>query len=284
MLGLARYAMKSPLHVSILAAIFALVPLLYIVSAALVALTTLRHGLTTGTRVLIAALIGGLMAWWLSGIPLSLLVLAISALIAGLLGSTQSWSRTLLSASVFGVILAVLIQSIFEPQLSAFVSSIQDTLSTGNRDSLEWQVLEALKPWVGYLISVSALTEALLALMLGRYWQAALFNPGGFRSEMHSLRLNRQELIAFAVLIGLALVLKPQAILLLGLPLVFVGIATVHGIVAKLNMGGQWLGAFYFALVLLNQIILPLLVLLVCVDSLIDIRSRISNRKQSDNE
>ena len=68
-MGLARFAMKSQLNAGVLAAGFAALPLLYALSAALVALVTLRRGATEGTRVLLWSLAGGLVSLlhaWLS--------------------------------------------------------------------------------------------------------------------------------------------------------------------------------------------------------------------------
>jgi hypothetical protein len=276
--------MKSPLHTGILAALLAVVPLLYVLSAALVALTTLRHGLSAGTRVLIAALIGGVISWQLSGVPLSLLVLTLATLLAVVLRATQSWNRTLLVGSVLGVVFAFIAQALFQDQFNSIMASVQEILTGGNAETAEWQMIEALKPLVGFIILSSQVMEALLSLLLARYWQAGLFNPGGLKVEMHGLRFTWQEAAFLVVAIFVSIVAQPGAVMLFGIPFVVVGMALIHGIVAKLKLGGQWVVAMYIALILFNQIILPLLVLLVLADSIFDIRSRIPERSTSDNE
>lgn len=284
MLGLARFAMKSPKHLGILAALFAVVPMLYVFSAALVALTTLRHGFTAGTRVLLWAMIGAIVSWQLSGVPFSMLVLSMATILAFVLRSTQSWSRTLLVGALLGIGLAVVAQGLFQEQFDAIVESIQALISEGDESSANWLVMEMLRPSVGFVILSSQYFEALLALLLARYWQAGLYNPGGLKAEMHAMRFTWQEAIVWMVAISLAIMYQPFAIMLLGIALIFAGMALIHAIVAKLKLGGQWIVAAYIALILFNQIILPLLVLAVLVDSVIDIRSRIPERTQSDNE
>jgi hypothetical protein len=283
-LGLARFAMKSPLHTGILAALLAVVPLLYVFSAALVALATLRHGLTAGTRILVFAFIGGLVSWQLSGVPLSLVVLAMGAILAVVLRETQSWSRTLLVGSVLGVVLAFLAQALFQEQFSALIESVRSMMIIDEQGSAQWQVFESLKPVVGYMILGSQLMETLLALLLARYWQAGLYNPGGLKAEMHQLRFTAQEAVVLIVAVALALFLQPAAMMLFGIPFIFAGLAFMHGIVAKLKLGGQWLVALYIAMLPFNQIIVPLLVLIVLVDSFVDIRSRVAERPGSDDE
>lgn len=284
MLGLARFAMKSPVNTGILAALFAAVPMLYLFSAALVALTTLRHGLTAGTRILVVALIGGLVSWQMSGLPMSLVVLVLGALLAVVLRATQNWNQTLLLGAVLGLILAIIAQALFQTQFSAVIDSIQSVIATNGSNSPEWRLMEAIKPIAGYLVMSSQLAETIGALLLARYWQAGLYNPGGLKAEMHGLRFTVQEVVVLAVAVVLALLIQPAAIMLFGIPLIVVGLATVHGIVAKLKLGGQWLVALYIALIMFNQIIVPLLIVLVLVDTVFDIRSRITERSESDSE
>jgi hypothetical protein len=283
-LGLARFAMKSPLHTGILAALLAVVPLLYVFSAALVALATLRHGLTAGTRILVFALIGGLISWQLSGVPLSLVVLALGAVLAVVLRETQSWSRTLLIGTVLGVILAFLAQTLFQDQFSAIVEAVRSMMLVEDQASAQWQVFESFKPVVGYMILGSQLMETLLALLLARYWQAGLYNPGGLKAEMHVLRFTAREAVVLIVAVVLALFLQPAALMLFGIPFIFAGLAFMHGVVAKLKLGGQWLVALYIAMLPFNQIIVPLLVLIVLVDSFVDLRRRIAERPGLDDE
>jgi len=284
MLGLARYAMKSPLHTGVLAALFAATPLLYFVSAALVALTTLRHGITYGTRILLMAMAGGLVSWYLSGVPLSLLVLVLVTLLAELLKATQSWARTLILGSVIGLVLAFVVQKLFGTQFDSILDGIQQVFIVDGAETVEWQLLELTRDWIGYIIISTQLAEALFSLLLARYWQAGLYNPGGLASEMRVLRFTKQEVAFLVAAVLLSVLYLPGAVMLFGIPLIFAGMAITHGIVKKLGLGGQWLVALYIGSVLFIQFILPLLVLVVITDSIIDLKSRIPERTKSDNE
>lgn len=284
MLGLARYAMKSPMHTGTLAALFAVVPLLYVLSAALVALTMLRHGPSAGTRVLLLASVGGLVSWMLSGVPLSFSVLVLVALLANVLRVSQSWSRTLLVSAVLGFIFAIIAQMFFQDQFNQLMVDVLQMFTSEQVESAQWQSMEAIKPMISYLVTASQLLEALLSLLLARYWQAGLYNPGGLTAEMHSLRFTWQQASMLVGVVVLTLLYQPGAALLFGIPFVFAGMALMHGIVAKLKLGGQWLVALYIGLVVFKQIILPLLILLVLADSFFDIRSRIADQPDQNNE
>jgi hypothetical protein len=284
MMGLARFAMKSQLNAGVLAAGFAALPLLYAISAALVALVTLRRGPTDGTKVLIWSLIGGLVSWQWTGMVLPLLVLPVTALLAMVMRSVQNWSVLLTVAALMGVVLALIAQTLFNDRFEAVITQVQ--LGVAGADSTQpmWQMLESVKPNAAFLVMTVELIEALLCLLLARYWQSGLYNPGGFREELHGLRVSGRLLVALVVLAGLAYAVKPAAVLLLLLPLLFAGVALVHGVIAKTNMGGQWLIAFYVGGLLLNQFILPLLVLAAVVDGVLDIRARIAKAPDQNDE
>ena len=256
-MGLARFAMKSQLNAGVLAAGFAALPMLYALSAALVALVTLRRGATEGTRVLMWSLAGGLVSWQLTGMILPLLVLPVTALLAMVMRSVQSWSVLLTVAALLGIALALAAQGLLNDRFEAVITQVQQGVAGADTSQPMWQMLESVKPNAAFLVMTVELLEALLCLVPARYWQAGLYNPGGFRQEFHALRISGRLLIALVLLAGLAYVVKPAAMLLLLLPLLFAGVALVHGVIAKTNMGGQWLLAFYVGGLLLNQFILP---------------------------
>jgi uncharacterized protein YybS (DUF2232 family) len=60
-----------------------------------------------------------------------------------------------------------------------------------------------------------------------------------------------------------------------GLPLLLAALALVHGVVGRKGLSGQWLVAFYLALVFLGPSLMILLLILAFVDSWLDIRGRI---------
>lgn len=278
MLGLARFAMNSPVRTGVLAAVFAAIPMLYIFSAALVALTTLRYGLSQGTRILIAALVGGLLSWQMSGIPLPLLLLPFVAVLAAILRTAGRWSIALIAGAMIALVVAVILQAVAMPQLQSAVDLVQRALVGDASDPATSALFDSAKQSIGYLIMTSQLIEGLLLLVLARYWHAGLDNPGGLRSELHSLKFTKQEVLMLVVLTAVSWLVQPAAVMLFGIPLVFAGMALVHGSIAKANLGGQWLAMFYVGLLLLNQIIIPLLVFAAVVDAVVDFRSRLPSR------
>ncbi|MCB1822914.1 MAG: DUF2232 domain-containing protein, partial [Candidatus Competibacteraceae bacterium] len=144
----------------------------------------------------------------------------------------------------------------------------------------QWlELLKAWAPWLPGQVVSAVLMVVLLALLLGRWQQALLFNPGGFRPEFHELRLG-QPLAAFTLaLFGSTLLLgwPPLAngLLALGMPYTVQGIALVHAMVFKRRLSPAWLVLFYLLLIpFLSQLVMALGV----VDAWADFRNRIRSR------
>jgi hypothetical protein len=117
---------------------------------------------------------------------------------------------------------------------------------------------------------------AVLCLALARYWQAALYNPGGFGSEFRALRLPVGVTAALALgaaaLTALGLEYRSWAACLL-VPVTVVGFALVHARAAQRGSGRGWLTAFY-ALWLLFDAAKLLLVGFAVLDAWVDFRAR----------
>lgn len=284
MLGLARFAMISRVNAGVLVAGLAALPMLYALSAALVALVTLRRGTTEGTWALLFSLAGGLVAWQWSGLVVPLLVLPITAVLAMVMRQTQDWRTTLIIAAVLGLVLAFGMQLTLGDRFDPLISQLQVTVAGNDPSQRAWQMLEAVKPDAAYLVMAAELFEALLCLVLARYWQAGLYNPGGLRAEFHQLRINDRALWVLLAMLAVAYWVKPAAMLLLLLPLFFAGAALMHGVVAKAKLGGQWLVAFYLGTVLFNQFMLPLLVLAAIADGVFDFRALLAKPSGQDDE
>jgi hypothetical protein len=123
----------------------------------------------------------------------------------------------------------------------------------------------------------------LLGLLLGRWWQALLYNPGGFGEEFRGLRLHRGLGIAGLVLVGLVGFTKGPGLvadlLVVLFPLYLLqGLAVVHALHHWRKAHGAWLVALYLALIFF----LPhAAILLACIglsDIWVDIRGRLARR------
>jgi hypothetical protein len=294
MQGLATFVMRGRGQAILVATLCGLLSLLlppasYLAGAA-VALVTLRagwlNGLTVlaGTALAIGAL-GALLrlpplmlaALALPWVPVWLMaellrriraqgpVLAVSAGVAALavllayalLDSPQAWWRGLLEQAVVPVFQAQEIE-------------------------LPAEVLDRVAQVMSGVLAAATLLGASVSLFIGRWWQALLYNPGGFGAELRALRLDRR--LAWVTLGLLALLLAGDGIprqvaaeLLLIALVVYTlqGLAVAHALLGGRPGGRTGLIGLYVALFVLWPYPLLALGAVGLADAWVDVRARV---------
>ncbi|MCV6605318.1 MAG: hypothetical protein OIF34_08425, partial [Porticoccaceae bacterium] len=116
-----------------------------------------------------------------------------------------------------------------------------------------------------------------------RYGQAALYNPGGLKKELHRLRFS---LVQGVTLVGLILVSTLMGeqwqlwVHVLALPLLIAGIALVHWWIGKRKLGVQTLVLFYVGLIVVMPLFVPMLVVIAFTDSIVDLRRYLNGKPE----
>jgi len=274
MRGLAEYVMTGRRQAIIAVLLLGLLPLLNLLNPVMVGLVALRKGWQEGIVIFAWALLP-LGAWAMIGdvVPLIMLV-GISAL-ALLLRETESWEFTLLAAIAIGVCVEIYLR-VQPAVLDVLMAQVEIYLQNNNPQDL--QIADVRNAMVTVIGAVYMFLSIVL-LMLARWMQAALYNPGGFKQEFHRLRVEQKVglILIAAMLLASFGVLIPEAwVLYLVIPLLFSGIALVHAVVAIKNLSRMWLVTFYVLLML--PITVQMLVLFALIDSWYDFRTRLRGR------
>ena len=291
MRALASFIMRGRVQATLVVVGCAALPLLFWLSAAAGSLVFLRRGFKDASGVLAWALLPAL-AWWYFGEPRTLMVLLGTLGLAALLRAGHSWNRVLLSSIALGLVYGAVLGSVFREPIDTLaqeiakilpqmLDGIYQKLTVEERGRLEGLIAPVLTGLIAALLQA----VSVLALMLGRYWQAALYNPGGFGREFRAVRLPLAVALVLLVLILVGPNFGTELAMLTPLctiPLVFAGLAVMHGLVAQGRLAKFWLVGLYVTLLLFMQLIYPLLVVLAIVDSLIDFRGRGAS-KDADN-
>lgn len=285
MRALAEFIMRGRMQAIVVVAGSAALPMLFWLCAAAGSLVLLRRGLNDALGVLVWAVLPAL-AWWYFGDPRTLLVLLGTFGLALLLRSQNAWPRVMLCSVGLGLLYAVALGAVFGEPIAALATELQkvlpDMLSQAYQQlSIEERArLEALLiPVLTGLLAALLQIVTLLSLILGRYWQALLYNPGGFGLEYRALRFSPvlAMLLLAGMLFGPSLGVQMAMLApLCSVPLVFAGVALLHGLVSQGRMQRFWLVGLYVTLVLFMQVIYPLLAVMAIVDSLFDFRGRAS--------
>ena len=251
------------------------------VSAAVIALITLRKGAGEGAWLLMWALLPAGMLLFYSGDSGPVAMLVGTMFLALVLRTTVSLSAAILASIAVGG-LTGLAMVIFGSQLldqlvgffAEFFVTLEQQLSEGNAEAVVLTPPTALQV-AGMLGAISAVSSV-MCLLLARYWQAALYNPGGFGEEFRGLY--------FKPTVAAALVLPALGIYALGeqyhtwavilvVPLTFAGLALVHARAKRRGQGKGWLTGFYLAWLILDPMKLVVVVAAIA-DSWIGFRQR----------
>lgn len=291
MRAIAEFIMRGRMQATLVVVVSAALPLLFWLSAAAGCLVLLRRGLSDALSILVWTLLPAI-GWWYFGEPRTLLVLLGALGLALLLRANLTWDRVLLCSVALGLVYGLVLGAVFREPIEAMAGELQklmpqvlegvhQQMSVDERARLHSLIAPVLTGLIAALLQV----VSLLSLMLGRYWQGLLYNPGGFGREFHVLRLPTP--LAMLLLGGMLLGpnLGPQMAMLTPLcsvPLVFSGIALLHGLVAQGRLAKFWLVGTYITLLLFMQLTYPLLVVLAIVDSLFDFRGRFERKSGSD--
>jgi hypothetical protein len=279
MRALAELVMKGRKQAAFVAVIAALLPLLYWVSAAVIALVTLRKGPQDGAGVLVWAFLPA-GAWAYSGDPTPLTVMVGVFILAVTLRRAANWSTVLMVALPVGALVGLGLEIALEGLLGQVIDATEKFLLQSASQSTESIPLDKERLSLLLLGGLASVHTAimLLCLILARSWQSGLFNSGGFQKEFHQLRLPLKYTGALIGVLALSSLLElsfMRWLPLLLLPWIFAGFALVHGSLAKRDLGRSWLIVFYLSVVLMGPYVITLLVFAAVIDSLVDIRARI---------
>jgi hypothetical protein len=251
-----------------------LIPLVNMISPALVALVCLRYGLREALLVAAWAALP-LIGWAMAG-DLTPLILLIGVLaLAEVLRASASWQYALLAAILVGVgaELALRIRPDF---LVMLMTQVEAFLASGAGPQNAELTPEIMRGALISLFGVMHMFLAICLLILARWWQAVLYNPGGFQQEFHQFRLQPVAAMALMVLFVLAsmgVTVLSGWVMYFVMPLFFAGLALVHGLIGLKKLSWAWLIAFY--LLLLNPLLAQLLIVAALMDSWVDFRGRV---------
>jgi hypothetical protein len=301
---LAEFVMRGRIHALAVAAIATGTAFFYWFAAAIVALVTLRKGTKEGFLIFIWCSLPAATLWHYRDDIMPLACLPGAFIGAWALRSALSWSSALITTCLCGLVVAILLSSFGEgkmtevvTQTQSFFASIEHELNQNSeQDSNKNNGDEAMTllvpaemittDFVAGVFGVFTTFISTIALVLARWWQATLYNPGGFRQEFHLLRFSPvQAGVLFVLMLGLSQSASAYAVWagIFAVPLLFSGIALVHGLVAQKQLSSHWLGLFYGLLVLVDPFKLVIAILAV-LDSWFNFRGRLPQAPKDSNE
>jgi hypothetical protein len=267
----------------------ALPPAAWISSAAIVLVTLVFGGQRGFTTIVISVLGAALFAYLIFAAPQVVLMFVVFAwlpawLAAIVLRQTVSLAYSLQVLTVMGLLAVAMVYSLF-PDIGELWREPLDQLITQLAEQstdLSLAELKQTEDWViafipGLLVS-SIMFGTMLSLLLGRWWQAVFYNPGGFAKEFQSLNLGKVSALAALATVLLATYVDSVMVLALAAVVSLLysmqALSLLHAAVNIRQMKSVWLFVVYVIMFFVPHLLL-LLILASFVDPWLDLRGRL---------
>ncbi len=303
MKALASFVMRGQAQAVLVTTVLAMLapffPFVGPFSSACVALVTLRQGWSAGLKtLLLSTLASGLLMGMLVGTPMPVLILLLilwlpMVLLGALLRNTRSLDLTVQAGIGFGLI-TILMQYLsmggepaefwkarLEPMAQRFIESgLIDAAQSS-------EVITILSNMMCGVMAVAVMLQTVFSLFVARWWQAMLYNPGGFGEEFRRFRLH--PVVGVLGAVALALGLFPEGSVpdfvscldMVFLGILFVqGLAVMHGVFKPMRSAQLWLVLAYLTLIVFMPQMVLLLIGLGLADIWVDFRARFESSKQ----
>jgi len=295
MISLARFILKGYSQAALVAASMAMLGLLLPpvawLSGAAVALVTLVNGHRNG---LLVTAIAGIGTAAFAGLILSIPELAIYyillvwlpvVMVAVVLRQTVSLVlclQLIAGVSLFGIVVLYVFFPDFGEIWRSSLNLVADDLVANSDGTLDTEQLKRLIDQIVRLLpgffASSFMIGTMLSLYVARWWQAVLYNPGGFGKEFRAINLGKATAL-IALVIAITASLIKADILSAMLLVVFAlylnqGVAVLHAVFAGRQLNAVWLFMIYLLMFFIPHIVV-LLALAGLADTWIDFRRRL---------
>lgn len=275
--------MGGPLQALALAVGIAAIPGLAWASGAVVALVALRKSVVDSVLPLAGAVATAILLHWNVNSDVSQVVLVLSAWLGALvLASTRSlaWSLLITGLSAVLILMGVMAMASSQvAQLTEMYQSFYDVWLTqmASEDAEQIRKYFRVEDLVVQAMAMMSVFCATAGLLLARWLQARLYNPGGFQQEFHQLRLTPYMALGLVLMLVFSQGSQDARVLLSGvlMPLLLAGMALVHGLLNNKPNRTPLLVIFYLGLLLSAGFGVMLLVTMAALDSLMNFRNRI---------
>lgn len=304
MRALAQFVMRgrvqAVMSVTVLGILSLLLAPLSILSGAAVALVTLRHGAKEGMLVIMASwFASSLLSYLLLGDAIPAFIFALVLwmpvwMLAVILHFSRSLAFTIQSAlalllvAVGGFFLifvdpAQYWAGLLKEPLQALLENSEVSTGAGELES----ILQSVSQWMTAILATGFFLQLVAILFIARWWQALLYNPGGFGAEFREMQYQKAlAYLAAPVLIWVALGEPPDWLAAMATLLIaayaLLGLAVTHGLLRRLNANVVWITGIYILLFIALPYVMAALAVTGFTDTWMNFRKSVAPASGND--
>lgn len=286
MRGLAAFIMRGRFQAIAMAALFGVFSITFqplsILAGAVIGLVILRHGWLEG---LIVMIVTGVVIVFLFPLfpprpaltfPI-IIALFIPVYVCSLvLRKTESQGSLLLAVggfvAFFIVAMHMTVGDVVEWWQNWLIEAIKGVPGATLEGFESENTIRLMNGFMSMLFGIILM----LTILLARWWQSLLYNPGGFAKEFRELTLPRLLLPAAVAIIILAdsvnRVLMSDLFICVLMIYFFQGLAVIHDVLTQRPNTRWWIAFLYICLIFIPQYIITGLALLGVVDGIVKFR------------
>lgn len=300
-----NYLLQHRLIAVLLTFLTTFVPVLGIVGVLYAGLVTLRKGIVEGGIFTLAATLPYVISYYISGVPkpetqlviwaaLGVAVLSnlLTWIFAVMLRRHATWSQLLQVAALVGVLFVSVIHLVYPnvadwwgnqlhtyyTQATSLTGLVKNVPAVPTETQLE--SINITKQYATGLMTTAILFNAILQLIVARWWQAVAFQPGLLRRELHNIRLSQLAGILFVL--SLVLSYLGNSVVLDIMPILYMlfgaaGLSLIHYVFGLVKSPTRWfwLWLMYITLIFALPASLIFVAMLAVFDIWLDIRKRL---------
>ena len=291
---LARFIMRGRIQAIGIAGLFGVVSIFVIpmgyVSGAALGLVAMRRGDAEALLVLAGAGVLVLLAEAVTparpglDFPLVVAIWLPVLVCSAVLRSSRSQGLVLLVIGIFAALFVLGMHLMTDDVVAWWKQWLETAMSGVKGATLKGFEEDGTLRLMNGLVAILYAASLMITMIIARWWQAILYNPGGFREEFHALRLPRMLLPAVVAILLLAGLVSKGLLSDLFMVCVmiyfFQGLAIMHALTAMRRFGWGGLAPIYAALLFFPQYVLVGLAILGALDGIVDFRTRSKGKTQ----
>jgi hypothetical protein len=300
------YMLEHRLRAVLLTFGFTFIPVVGMLGILYAALVTLRKGVAEGAVMTAAATLPYVFSFMLAShdpnalpivlwtaVGVAVLSNVLTWVFAALLYRQMTWSAILQVAALVGVLVISVVHLVYpnvadwwSTQLTSYYTQAASMMSGVLKNSAnapsdaQLETIKITKDYASGMVVAAVLLNAVMQLIVARWWQSLVFAPGMLRRELHNIRLSPLAGVLFAL--SLALSWMGNSVVLDVMPILYMlfggaGLSVIHYFIGLMVSPTRWfwIALLYVALIFAMPTSMVFVAMVALLDIWLDLRRKL---------